>query len=237
MGACILTVQSSPTSGPRRLIGWAAREGVDLQVVEAYHDSVPPSLAADGLLVLGGGYLPDEDDRAPWLPRTRELTRQALDAGVPYLGICLGGQLLAHVGGGRVRGKHGRPESGSTPLRLRPDASNDPLFTGLAKVVPAIEHHEDAITALPPGATWLAESERCPYQAFRLADRDAWGLQFHPEVAAQDLRRWNPEGLRNQGFDHADVLRQAEHDEPVAEPLWRSVFGRFVAIVRERASS
>lgn len=232
----VLTVQSSPSSGPRRLSQWASENGITLDVVAAYEDSLPTSLDADGLIVLGGGYLPDEDDRAPWLPQTRALTAQALDRDVPYLGICLGGQLLAHVGGGRVAGKHGLPESGSTPLQLRPGASNDPLFTGLPAVLPGIEHHEDQIVELPPGADWLAQSQRCPYQAFRIGGHEAWGLQCHPEVAAPDLARWNPDGLREQGFDHADVLAQAQADEPTAEPIWREVFARFSAIVRERVA-
>lgn len=195
-------------------------------------EPLPDRLEHDALVVLGGGFLPDEDDRAPWLAPTRSLVRQALDRSVPMFGICLGGQMLAHVAGGRVEGDVGAPESGSTPITIRADAKNDPLFRTLPDVVPAIEHHVDAITKLPAGAVWLAETERCPYQAFRMGER-AWGVQFHPEVAPERLRHWDPERLRAQGFDPEAVRAAAVADDAVSAPIWRTVAHRFATVVAD----
>src|SRR5699024_12012717 len=61
----------------------------------------------DGLITLGGGYMPDETDRAPWLAEEAELVRHSLDTDLPQLGICLGGQLIAQVIGGDVRARTG----------------------------------------------------------------------------------------------------------------------------------
>jgi GMP synthase (glutamine-hydrolysing) len=231
--ARVLVVQNHPGGGPGRLGEWWARDGLELDVVPAYDGSpLPGRLGHDGIVVLGGAYLPDDDERAPWLPRTRELVRQALDGGTPVFGVCLGGQLLARVAGGAVRARHGRPEAGSTPLTLRPDAGADPLFHGLPRRVTAIEHHVDAITALPPGSVWLAESDGCPYQAFRTGDR-AWGVQFHPEVTAERILRWDPSRLH--GLDPAALHRAALADEPAAEGVWREVARRFAAVVRGEA--
>jgi GMP synthase (glutamine-hydrolysing) len=226
-----LVVRNQPNGGPGRVGAWLEAAGVRLEVVEAYAgEPLPTRLRHAGLLVLGGGLLPDEDENGAWLPATRELTRQALDARVPMLGICLGGQLLAHVAGGTVRGNHGLPEFGSTPIRLRIPAAGDPLFGGLPATVPAIEHHVDAITALPPGATWLARSEHCPYQAFRVGDR-AWGVQFHPEATAESVRRWRPEDVRAAGFDHDDLIARAESDQPASTAAWQAVTERFAALL------
>lgn len=227
----ILMVQNGPHGGPGRLGDWLTADGAALDVVHAYRgDPLPERLDHQALVVLGGAYLPDEDDRAPWLAAARTLTRQALREGTPYLGICLGGQLLAQVAGGRVRGEHGTPEFGSTPLSLRAEAADDPLFHGLPSRVTAIERHVDAITALPPGARWLAESDDCPYQAFRVG-ATAWGVQFHPEVTAERVRQWDPELLRARGFDPEEVHRRAAADEATAEPVWREVSRRFAATV------
>jgi GMP synthase-like glutamine amidotransferase len=214
---------------------WLAEGGVRLDTVRAWEgEPLPERLTHEGLLVLGGAYLPDEDARAPWLPAARALVRQALAARVPAFGICLGGQLLAHVAGGEVRGEHGTPEFGSVRLTLRPEAAEDPLFHGLPAHPPAIENHVDAITALPAGARWLASSADCPYQAFRVGTA-AWGVQFHPEARAARIAGWNPERLARHGVPeparlHAHALREA----PEAEAAWRTVAHRFAALVTER---
>lgn len=230
----LLVVQNRPGGGPGRLGGWLAADGLSLDVVPAYDGAaLPRRLRHRGILVLGGGYLPDDDARAPWLARTRALVAEALERGAPVFGICLGGQLLAQVAGGTVRGRHGEPEFGSTPLTLRPEAADDALFAGLPRRVTAVEHHVDAVTALPPGAVWLARSERCPYQAFRVGDR-AWGVQFHPEAGVDEVRTWDPERLRARGLDAAELCRGAARDEASAAPVWREVARRFATVVRRR---
>ncbi|MFC8999304.1 type 1 glutamine amidotransferase [Streptomyces rochei] len=230
----LLVVQNGPGGGPGRFGDWLTAEGTALDVVRAHAGApLPRRLAHDGVMVLGGGYLPDDDVRAPWLAPTRALVAEALERGAPVFGICLGGQLLAQVAGGTVRGEHGAPEFGSTPLTLRPEAGDDPLLSGLPRRVTAVEHHVDAVTALPPGAAWLMESERCPYQAFRVGDR-AWGVQFHPEADAARVRSWNPERIRARGLDPVALARRAERDEPAARAVWHEVARRFAAVLGGR---
>ncbi|MFJ4273752.1 type 1 glutamine amidotransferase [Streptomyces coelicoflavus] len=227
----LLVVQNHRGGGPGRFGDWLRADGLSTDVVHAYAGApLPRRPGHDGVLVLGGGYLPDDDVRAPWLAPTRALVARAVERGVPVFGICLGGQLLALVAGGTVRGAHGEPEVGSTPLTLRPEAGDDPLFRGLPERVTAVEHHVDAVTALPPGATWLMASERCPYQAFRVGER-AWGVQFHPEAGADRVRSWDAGRLRARGLDPVELSRRAELDEPAAGAVWREVARRFAAVV------
>nr|WP_209310606.1 type 1 glutamine amidotransferase [Streptomyces spiramenti] len=232
----VLVVQHGPQGGPRRVGTWLTEAGLELRVAHGYSGDAVPERPGDhaAVVVLGGGYLPDDDRRAPWLAPTRRLVRAALDTGVPVLGICLGGQLLAHVAGGTVEGAAGEPEFGSTPLTLRPEADDDPLFRGLPDEVTAIERHVDRISVLPPGAHWLVESRACPHQAFRVGD-SAWGTQFHPEVAADRLAEWDPEPLRRRGLDPAELVRRAAEAEPAAEAVWRTVTRRFARVVAETA--
>ncbi|WP_328580993.1 type 1 glutamine amidotransferase [Streptomyces sp. NBC_00370] len=230
--ASALVVQHGPAGGPGRWERWLAEGGLDLSVVPAYDGApLPQKLAHRALIVLGGAYLPDDDARAPWLAPTRALVREALNTGVPVFGICLGGQMLAQVAGGTVRGEHGTPEFGSTRLTLRAEAADDPLFRGLPAHPTAIENHVDAITELPPGASWLARSEHCPYQAFRLGAR-AWGVQFHPEAAAERISGWSTERLEKYGADRTELARAAERDEPAAVKVWHEVALRFAAVAR-----
>lgn len=223
-------IQNGAKGGPRRVGGWLRAADVETDVVHAYDGASVPRLDDyRAVVVLGGGFMCDDDVHAPWLPATRALVREALDHGVPILGICLGGQLLAHVAGGSVAADAGAPEHGSTPITIRPEAADDPLFGDLPESVPAIEHHKDAITALPPGAVWLASSERCPYQAFRVAS-SAWGVQFHPEVGPDRLLQWDAAELELAGLDRETLHRRAETDDPAAAPVWERVTKRFAAI-------
>ncbi|WP_433518140.1 type 1 glutamine amidotransferase [Nonomuraea sp. CA-143628] len=222
----VLIVQNSRSGGPGRLGGWLEEAGLRLDVVPAYDGApLPARLSHDAMIMLGGGFLPSDDYRAPWLATARSLVAQALDEGVPFFGICLGGQMLAEVAGGEVTPDAGAPENGSLPVTLRPEAADDTLFHSLPEVVPAIEHHVDAITALPPEAVWLAQTTACPYQAFRVGEQ-AWGVQFHPEVLPARIREW-----RVDGFDPGEVYARAMADEPVSTPIWREVATRFAKFV------
>lgn len=233
----VLAVQHAASGGPGRFGDWLTEDGLDVDVVPAFDGTALPSrLEHDALLVLGGGYMPDDDAAAPWLPATRALVAQALTDAVPMFGICLGGQMIAAVGGGTVQADAGAPENGSTPVTIRSEAEDDPLFYGLPPVVPAIEHHVDAITALPPGAVWLAETGRCPYQAFRLGGH-AWGVQFHPEAVPERILHWNSDRLRDQGYDRQELYAKAVADEPLSTPVWRLVAERFAGIVHDRHAS
>ncbi|WP_419997768.1 type 1 glutamine amidotransferase [Streptomyces boninensis] len=230
----LLVVQNSPDGGPRRFGDWLAGAGLELDVVHPYAGGeLPDGLRGyQAVVALGGAPMPDDDDVMPWLAGTRALASEAVSRGVPYFGICQGAQVLALVAGGEVRASHGEPELGSTALTLRAEAARDPLLRGLPGRVTAIERHKDQVTVLPPGAVWLAESERCAHQAFRCGEV-AWGVQFHPEVSAERVRvGWDAERLREMGFDHGELVRAAERDEAAAGPVWERVAGRFAEVVR-----
>lgn len=227
----ILVVQNSEGSSLGRFEAWWAEDGLDVTIIKAYDGEVIPDLADfDALVMLGGGLMPDADEKAPWLVREREVAAVAIETQLPLLGICLGGQLLAHVGGGTVQAEHGAPESGSTELTRRDDAVGDRLFGPLPPNFLAMEHRVDAITELPKDAVWLASSEACPIQGFRIGDR-AWGLQFHPEIGAERVARWDRDSLIQQGYDPDEVVRAAEAAEPTVLPIWRAFANRFAQVV------
>ena len=86
--ARLLVVQNHRGGGPGRFGDWLVAGGVSLDVVHAYAGAALPRRPAhDGVLVLGGGYLPDDDARAPWLAQTRVLVAEAVERGAPVFGI------------------------------------------------------------------------------------------------------------------------------------------------------
>lgn len=173
-------------------------ESAEVRLVRAYAGQDAGAAAdLDGLLVLGGR-MHAYADAEPGLAATRALLADAVTAGTPTLGICLGAQLLAAATGGRVHvaAPPGR-EVGVVDVRWRPEATSDPLLGALATAAESAESrstpmptmHDDAIVDLPAGAAWLAASRMYPYQAFRVG-ASAWGVQFHPEASPATMHAW-----------------------------------------------
>lgn len=169
-------------------------------------DRLPAVSELTGLVVLGGRQNAYDHGLEP----VSELLRSATAAGVPTLGICLGAQLLAVSHGGRVEvSAPAGPERGIISVRTRPGAQDDPVLGAVVEKFgrdfPAVSMHDDAVTELPEGATWLAASQQYPYQAFRVGS--ALGVQFHPEVDAATYAEW--------------LNRENGVELPVAEAQWR----------------
>src|SRR5690348_6868238 len=94
----------------------------------------------DAFVVFGGSVSSLHDDRHPYLSREREMLRRSMDLGIPTLGVCLGGQLLAQTCGAPVRLAE-RPEVGFVPLELTPEGEDDQLVGPFAAGGTAFEWH------------------------------------------------------------------------------------------------
>ncbi|MEO5576815.1 MAG: type 1 glutamine amidotransferase [Gaiellaceae bacterium] len=144
-----------------------------------------PDEGADAIIVLGGAMHPDQDDRHIWLrPELRFLERQ-LERGTPLLGVCLGSQLIARAAGARVF-RADEPEVGWLPVEVTEAGASDAVASALPRRFDAFQWHHYT-HELPVDAVELASSRVCT-QAFRLGN--AWGVQFHPEVRAQQVASW-----------------------------------------------
>ena len=151
------------------------------------HPERPDLDGIDAIVSLGGTAHPDQDHAEPWLAAELDLLEEALDLGIPILGVCLGGQLLARAAGGQI-GKVETPEVARfADVGVLPEAADDLLLAGMPRPFFGFEWHWYGVRA-PPGATLLAQNEST-HQAFRVQNR-AWGLQFHIEVTAETLMEW-----------------------------------------------
>jgi len=231
----VLAVQHEDDTGP----GWIGERiralGTQLDVVHPYvGDPVPETTAGyAGLLVLGGTPGPFDDVTAPWLPDVRRLIAGALADELPLLGICLGGELLAAVAGGKVDRIDGAPEVGLHHVRPTEAAAGDPLFAGLPPVAPAVEWHWEEIVELPPGSVSLCGNDRFPHQAFRVGTT-AWGTQFHPEVLSDTAAEWarsSAADLPALGLTPEGIRADVEADEPELRRVWGELAERWVRVV------
>jgi GMP synthase (glutamine-hydrolysing) len=141
----------------------------------------------DAIVAMGGPMSVNDDDELPWLTAEKRAIGEAVRAGMPYFGACLGVQLLAASLGARVYAGPD-PEVGVLPVTLTDEGAADPLFAGLPRSFPTLQWHGDTFD-LPDGATLLASSPAYPNQAFRVG-RAAYGIQFHVEVLPAMAREW-----------------------------------------------
>lgn len=184
----ILFIENDPVAHSCSFAQWLDEVGVSHRLVRAHAgDPLPAPDSSHPMIVLGGIMGVHDAGSYPFLVGEMRLLREAAQSGIPILGICLGGQMLAAALGGAVHPKS-RGERGSTLLTLTPEGAVDPLFAGIPNEFAALELHNDSFD-LPPGALHLARSQACQYQAFRYG-RAAYGLQFHPEVDEATFNGW-----------------------------------------------
>lgn len=161
---------------------------VPYQLHHPYKDGqLPRPAEITALIVLGGAMGANDEPAHPFLTDLKVLIRQVVAAGIPYLGICLGGQLLASAFGAQVVSNRWE-ELGTLPVQLTAAGLTDPLLSGMPQRFSTFQWHHDSFD-LPDQAVLLASSPACPHQAFRVG-ANAWGLQFHPEVTETIIRSW-----------------------------------------------
>ena len=166
-------------------------------------EAIPPLDGYDALWVMGGPM--DVWDDLPWLAPEKTLIREAVaERGMPFLGLCLGHQLLAEALGGEV-GK-GTPEIGVMEVRLTEEGASGVFLDGLPERFEVLQWHGAEIERLPEGASVLATSPDCAVQAMRWGTR-ALSLQFHLEVEAGTVPEWNAIPA------YAEALRDAMGDD------------------------
>jgi GMP synthase (glutamine-hydrolysing) len=162
--------------------------GIEVDTVELDEGGeLPDWRDVDLVLAMGGPMGAYDEGEHPWLAGEKEWIAQAVRAGKPYLGVCLGAQLLAASLGAKVSAGP-FPEVGVLPVTLTSEGEADPVFSALDREFSALQWHGDTFD-LPVGAVHLGSSAAYRNQAFRFADA-AYAVQFHVEVTDAMLWEW-----------------------------------------------
>lgn len=182
-----------------------------------------------GVVLGGGAHSVYETERYPYMARELAFTRRVVEAGLPFLGICMGSQILAGAFGGETAGRpDGFSEFGFYPIEAT-EAGRD-IFDGLTHVYQA---HYESVVRLPEEAELLARGERFATQAFRIGEA-AIGVQFHPDARLDDVPVWcreSPESLKRPGAQPEAEQRHLapRHEDAIQDWSERLVDGLFGA--------
>lgn len=163
-----------------------AEEGHELVEWQISSGAPRPAVDADAVLIFGGAQNVGEEREHPWLEEEYALLRDWVDRGTPLFAVCLGAQTLAHA--------LGAPVDRVEPMQLAGFYESELTDAGVADpVLGVLPHTFEALNAngysfeVPEGAVELARGPVA--QAFR-AGKQAWAVQFHPEVRRDQVLKW-----------------------------------------------
>jgi len=181
-----LVLQHINIEHPGIFLNYLKNDQIKIDTVELDEGEKIPKLDPyDAMIVMGGPMDTWQEETYPWLKIEKENIHNFVKIKKkPYLGLCLGAQLLSEAIGGKVR-KMKTPEIGVLEVSVTNDKS---LFKGLNKKLKVLQWHSYEAYDLPDNTNLLASSPECKVQAFSY--NNAFGLQFHVEQTNETVPQW-----------------------------------------------
>ena len=189
----ILVLQHIPIEDPGYIKVLMQQDQYELTTIELdAGEKIPNNLAEfDAMLCMGGPMDTWMEAEYPWLIEEKiKLKEFVCDLEKPFLGFCLGAQLLGEVLGGKVV-KSNPPEIGVLDIHLQPASKNDVLFHNFPATIKSVQWHSYEVQGLAENlqVEILASSPTTTYQAFRYK-QNAYGIQYHIEVKESTVQEW-----------------------------------------------
>jgi GMP synthase-like glutamine amidotransferase len=220
----ILVLQHIAIEDPGYIKDLMEADGWRLSQIELDEgETIPDDLSAfDAMLCMGGPMDTWMEDDYPWLiDEKRRIREWVVDLQKPFLGFCLGCQLLGEVLGGKVRASE-PAEIGVLDIDMTAAARQDALFGGYPETIKAVQWHSYEVGDLEdnPEVTVLASSSSTRYQIFKYREH-AYAMQFHVEVRDDTVTQWGRIPEYRAALDNslgADALASFDQQARAAMP-------------------
>ena len=186
----ILVFQHAASEHPGSFRNYLQEDGIEWCPVVLNEGALIPDLEGfDALWVMGGPMDVWEEEKYPWLRREKAVIQEAvLDRNMPYLGICLGHQLLADALGGEV-GPAKQSEIGVFDIDKTSAGLQNSFLNDLPNTFKCLQWHSAEVKRVPNSANVLASSSACEIQAMAI-NNNAYGIQFHIEATKNTITEW-----------------------------------------------
>ena len=190
----IIVLQHIKVEDPGYIKDLMLKDGVNLTTIELDEgEKIPEDLSKfDAMFCMGGPMDTWMEDKYPWLIEEKQKIKDfVINLKKPYLGFCLGCQLLGEVVGGKVI-KSKKPEIGMLDINFSKQKDNDLLFSSFSNKIKALQWHSYEVVNLEnvKDITLLASSNTTKYQIFKYQNH-AYGIQFHIEVKDTTVNDWS----------------------------------------------
>ena len=189
----ILILQHIKIEDPGFIKDLMIKDAAKLTTIELDEgEKIPDDLSKfDGMFCMGGPMDTFMEDQYPWLIEEKKKIKEfVVDLKKPYLGFCLGCQLLGEVIGGKVV-KSNPSEIGIMDINFTKEKKDDHLFSQFPDKIKSLQWHSYEVQGLDKNkeVTLLASSPITKYQIFKYQDH-AYGIQFHIEIKDTTVNEW-----------------------------------------------
>ena len=189
----VIVLQHIKIEDPGYIKDLMLKDGVNLTTIELDNgEKIPDNLSKfDAMFCMGGPMDTWMEDKYPWLIEEKKRIKEfVIDLKKPYLGFCLGCQLLGEVVGGKVI-KSKEPEIGMLNINFTEKKTDDYLFSKFPNKIKALQWHSYEVIDLENNKDikLLASSDTTKYQIFKYKNH-AYGIQFHIEAKDTTVNDW-----------------------------------------------
>ncbi|MDX1775251.1 MAG: type 1 glutamine amidotransferase [Desulfobulbales bacterium] len=240
MARKVIVLQHNTWEGPGKFLLRAVKHhNLQMDIIRVWEESIPDVNGYTALIVLGGGPNVDQEHIYPFLQQEKNTIRKAIARDIPYLGFCLGHQLLADVLGAKV-GPNFLSSIGYIQGFLTHAGKIHPAFKGLPQNLPLFKWHGQAVQEPLPGhINILATSSECQVEAISVHGRPhILGLQFDNHAAApENVKSWLTmdakwlAGLQDREINPDVIIKDAETHQQTIKKQFAKLFDNFFSLI------